>query len=174
MIAIRSEQGYPQDGQILARVDYFIDSPSEGVILLLGKDGMGEEYKAKKTPEPCYRYPSGRKLDLRYDRSGQASYPALSFGFQLNSSRWQPKIIGDRLEDTEFNDDFYSKFDLKLMGEDMRPISFPNPEIEREFKTLAVWGAYELRGLPRNHFWGEMYLDRSPAWEEFLEEHRAL
>ncbi len=64
MIAIRSEQGYPQDGQPLARVDYYIDSPSEGVILLIGKDGRGKEYRAKKSFVSGYKYPSGKQCDL--------------------------------------------------------------------------------------------------------------
>ncbi len=170
MIAIRSEQGYPRDGQILASVDYVIGSPSEGAILLIGKDRQGREYGARKTTGTSYKYPSGIELRIPRDGDKQKNYPALFFGFRLNSSRWQPKTTGGWLEAPEFNDDFFSKFDLELMDENMQSVSVPDPEIEREFKMMAFWGRYELHGLLRNHFWGEMYFHRSPAWEKFLAE----
>ncbi len=172
MMAISSKQGYPNDDQLLIRVDYRLGIQPDGIILIVGKDSQGKEYRPRTAQEGSYQYLSGGMVSVPHDLDERKNYPALFFSFQLNSSRWQPKIVDGRLEETKFDDDFYRKFDFKLLDEKAQSIVFPDTETEMEFKELAVWGAYELHGLLAAHFWGEMYVHRDSTWEKFLEEYR--
>lgn len=171
---IRSDQGYPRDDELLTRVDYYITvSPCEGGILIVGKDSRGTEYKPKTEPavRSFYVLPSGSQYSVPVGSDPEKNHLAIYFPFQLDTRRWNPKISNEALEAQDFDDKFFDKFDLTLMDESKQRISL-DTEVEGIFKKIAVWGAYELKGLVRNHFWGEMYLERTPALEKFLEAHR--
>ncbi len=171
MVTIISDKGYPEDDQVLTRVDYYIKvSPSEGGILIVGKDSQGREYKPKNEPavRSSYVLPSGAHYRVAVGSDPEKNHPAIYFPFELNARLGYPEILDVKA----FDDEFFSKFDLTLMDESMQKISL-DAEVEGIFKEIAVWGAYELAGLVRNHFWGEMYRERTPALEKFLEAYRS-
>ena len=172
---IMSKQGYPEADEVLTRVDYYITaSPCEGGILIVGKDSQGREYKpkTKHAVRSSYVLPSGTQYSVPVGSDPEKNHPAIHFPFQLDTRRWNPRTIDGALEEQDFDDKFFDNFDLTLMDESMRGISLDG-EVGRVFKEIAVWGAYELKGLVRNHFWGEMYRERTPALEKFLEAYRS-
>jgi len=174
MVKIISDQGYPKDDGVLIRVDYYnTDSLCEGGILIVGKDSQGREYKPKIEPavRSSYVLPSGTQYGVAVGSDSEKNHPAIYFPFQLDTRRWNPEIIDGVLEAQNINDEFFDKFDLTLMDESMRSISL-DAEVEGIFKEIAVLGAYELKGLVRNHFWGELYGERTPVLEKFLEAYR--
>lgn len=169
MVEIISEEGYPKNNQILARVDYFVDSPPEGGILIIGKDSKGREYRPKnKSPNKgLYELPSGKLYSVPEDENLAIFYP-----FNLNDRIGYPEI----LETKDFNDEFFSKFDLKLMDDSFRIIKLEK-DVERTFKKIACWGVWELAclteaGAVKNHFWGELHCERTDSLEKFLEKYR--
>lgn len=169
MVSIFSKAGFPKDNQLLFRVDYFIkQSPSEGGILVAGKDGAGHEYKplVEHERDGTFVLPSGR----RYSPSsvGNNDYPAIFFPFELTARIRYPEIV-----EAEQNAEFFKRFDVSLFDGAMQKIPALDAEVEAVFKEVAVWGAFELAGQLRNHFWGEMYRTRTPALEAFLENYRA-
>ncbi len=171
---IMSEQGYPKADEVLAIVNYFITvSPCEGGILIVGKDSKGREYKPKTEPavRSSYILPSGTQYGVPIGSDPEKNHPAIHFPFRLDTRRWNPRIIDGVLEEQDFDDEFFDKFILTLMDESKQGISLDG-KVGRVFKGIAVWGAYELKGLVRNHFWGEMYHERTPAFEKFLETYR--
>lgn len=170
---ILSEQGYPKDDQILARIDYFRGIASEGGIFIIGRDSNGREYKPKQGDgkRSLYKLPSDINFSVPIEVNSASNYPAIYFPFQLDSSRWQPKIIDNTLEKQSFDEEFFKKFDLTLMNESMQTIKLQG-ELESIFKQFAVYGAYELKGLVSNHFWGEMYKRRNTILEKFLDQYR--
>ncbi len=173
MVAIISKQGYPKDNEVLAIVNYFVGVPCEGGILIVGQDSQGREYNPRNEPQTggCYVLPSGTIYTVAIGSDPEKNHPAIYFSFQLDRQRWQPNIVGGVLKET-FDDAFFSKFDLVLMDDARKAIHPLDAEVERAFKEIAVWGAYELAGSPKNHFWGEMYRERTPALEQFLEAYR--
>ena len=171
---IMSEQGYPENGEVLVRLDYYLDSPSDqGGILIVGKDSRGVEYKPKKSTaaEHSYVLPSGTIYTVPVGSLPENNHPAIYFPFRLNRKRWEPEIADGVLQAPSFDDGFSGKFYLTLMDESMKEITLES-ELEKRFKKITVWGAYELTGLLRNHFGGEMYIETTPALEEFLEIYR--
>ena len=166
MVAIVSNQGYPNDNKVLARVDYFISSPSEGGILIIGKDGQGREYepKGKSAIRGSYTLPSGANYSVPIGSDLGKNYPAIFFSFELVSRLGYPDILNVK----DFDDEFFDKFDLTLMDDAMQRIFPLSAEVERVFKKIAIWGVLELAGLIGNHFWGEMYCERTTALEKFL------
>ena len=171
---IISEQGYPKADEVLARVDYYLTAfPCEGGILIVGKDINGRDYKPKTEPavRSSYVLPSGTQYGVPVGSDPEKNHPAIHFPFQLETRHWNPRIIDGTLEAQDFDDEFFDKFDLTLMDESMQRISL-DEEVGRVFQEIAVWGAYELKGLVRNHFWGEMYRERTPVLEKFLEAYR--
>ncbi len=169
MLEIISKEGYPKDNQIMARLDYFIGSNIEGGILIVGKDSQGREYRPRNKPPiiGSYTLPSGSNYSVPVGKT-----PAIFYPFELNAKLRYPEI----LETEQFDDEFFSKFDLQLMGESRERIKLEG-DVERLFKEIACWGAWELAcateaGAVRNHFWGEMYRERTGSLEKFLEQYR--
>lgn len=192
MVKIISKRGYPKADEVLVIVDYYINaSPSEGGILIVGKDSQGREYKPKTEPavRSFYVLPSGTRsyvfpsetqscvlfsgtlYSVAVGSNPEKNHPAIHFPFQLETRRWNPRIIYGTLEKQDFDDEFFDKFDLTLMNETRQRISLDG-EVGWIFKEIAVWGAYELKISGRNSFWGEMYRERTPALEKFLEDYR--
>ena len=156
------------------RTDYFVKvSPCEGGILVVGKDRYGKKYKLESAPavRSYYTLPSRTEYGVAVGSDPEKKHPAIFFPYTLNRQRWQPKFVDGVLEQQAFDDEFYSKFDFVLMDEAFQIISL-DAEVGRLFKEIAVWGAYELAELMKNHFWGEMYRGRTPALEKFLEAYR--
>jgi len=168
MVAIVSNQGYPNDNEVLARVDYFItDSPSEGGIIIIGKDSQGREYRPKheSAVRNSYTLPSGMSYSVPIGSNPEKNHSAIYFPFGLRSRIGYPEILNVK----DFDDEFFDKFDLTLMDDAMQRIFPLSAEVERVFKKIAIWGALELADLIGNHFWGEMYCERTTALEKFLE-----
>lgn len=171
MVKIISEQGYPDDDQVLVRVEYFIkESPSEGGILIVGKDGNGRVYLPKKYPEvrSSYTLPYGGTFGVPVGSDPEHNHPAIYFPFELRRH--------DNPKSTDPDDVFLSKFDLSLMDDYMNRITL-DETMDEFFKEIACWGPFELSedtkcGKVSNHFWGEMYRERISSLEEFLEEYR--
>ncbi|MBN2367540.1 hypothetical protein JXC34_00850 [Candidatus Woesearchaeota archaeon] len=62
------------------------------------------------------------------------------------------------------------------MGESLNQLPVET-QIEEWFKKIAAWGAFELAedtriGKISTHFWGELYLERTPDLETFLQTYR--
>jgi hypothetical protein len=175
MVNIISEQGYPKDNQILARVDYFIKArPCEGGILIIGKDSQRREYKPKNNPKvrDSYTLPSGLNYAVPRGRGPEENHPAIFFPFNLNCRLSSSEITAK----ADANEDFMEDLEMVIMDEYGKPISLDN-SINNFFKFLACWAVLELadvtmQGVVRNHFWGEMYVPRNPDFEKFLEEYR--
>lgn len=168
MVRIISEQGYPKDEQVIVRVDYYIKvSPCEGGILIVGKDSQGREYKPKNEPQNrgFYVLPSGTCYSVAVGSDPEKNHPAIYFPFELQR-HGEPKS-------TDPHDEFIKKFGLTLRDEAMQRIIL-DTEVEQIFKEIACWGAFELSedtrvGKVSSHFWGEMYRERTPVLEKFLE-----
>lgn len=161
---ILSEHGYPRDDELLVRVDYYIGrSPNEGGILIVGKDSQGREYESKNEQESDYYVlPSGLHYMDR-GRGKEKDYPALFFPFQLTP---RPEEF-----DPDDQDEFYRHYEFTLLDECMQKIPL-DAKLERAFKELAIWAAWELHGALATHFWGETYGEREPYLERFLERFR--
>jgi hypothetical protein len=176
MVTIISSQGYPQDTDILARVDYFKgQSVHEGGIFIIGKDSKGEEYVPKIKPDTnsFYHLPSGKIYSVPVGSDQKKQYPTIHFPFELRHNlSWQKIVKANKAG----YDTFLSKFNLTLMDENFQSIPL-DPENEDFFKYVASWGAFELAedarlGKISNYFYGERYNERTSALETFLEGYR--
>ncbi|MFH1508704.1 MAG: hypothetical protein ABIE68_00900 [bacterium] len=163
MLCIISDQGYPKDGNVMARVELYLDNPFEGGIMILGKDSQEKEFKPKHEPGGSYALPSGKQF-----RVPVGNHSVLYFPFELNCSIGTQEI--KKYE--HIDDEFFRHFDLVLMDEFMERIELNDSEIERFFKKMVIWGRLELIGVLATHFWGEVYQERTPVVEEFLNRFR--
>lgn len=175
MVAIISKEGYPKDNELFVRVDYFIKaSPSEGGILIIGRDSQGKEYKSKKeSQEKCsFSLPSRTHYSVAMGSNPKENHPAAYFPFELKCSLSSPEISAK----ADANEDFTDALDMKVMDESGKPISL-DKDISNIFKFIASWAVLEIadtvrQGGVRNHFWGEMYIPKAPDIEKFLEVYR--
>lgn len=175
MVKIISQQGYPQDGELLVHVDYFIkERPCEGGILIVGKDGQGIEYRPKSVPisRGSYRLPSGAQYSVAVGDNPEKDYPAIFFPFELTCSLSSAEVAAK----ADANEDFFDALDMKVMDESREPIVLEE-SLVKLFKFFGTWAVLDLadatvQSAIRNHFWGEMYIPRAPDIESLLEQYR--
>ena len=171
MVKIMSEQGYPKDGELLVRVDYFI---KEGGILIIGKDNQGREYKPKNEPAArnSYVLPSGVHYGVAVGSDPEKNHPAVYFPFKINCRLSFSEIVAK----ADANEVFFDALDMKVMDDSGKPISLEE-RLDKLFKFVASYAVLELadiavQGGVRNHFWGEMYIPNALDIEKFLEAYR--
>lgn len=114
MVKIMSNQGYPEDNEVLTRVDYFPKvTQSEGGILIVGKDSQGREYKPKNEPavRSSYVLRPGKSYRVPIGNDPRENHPALFFPFELRHNLSCQEIVEANKRGLE---EFLSKFDLTL------------------------------------------------------------
>ncbi len=174
MVKIISEQGYPQDHELLIRIDYFIRArPSEGGILIVGKDSQGREYKPKHetTTNGSYLLPSGTQYSVAVGNEPE-NHPALYFPFQSNCGLTSSEIVAK----ADANEDFFDVLEMRVMDDSQKPISLCDG-VDKLFKFVIGYAVLELaditvRGGVRNHFWGEINIPRTSEIEKLLGAYR--
>lgn len=174
MVKIISQQGYPQDDELLMRVDYFVRArPCEGGILIVGKDSQSREYKPKNetTLNGSYLLPSGTQYSVAVGNE-QENHPALYFPFQLNCGLTSSEIVAK----ADADEDFFDALEMRVMDDFQKQISLSDGP-DKLFKFVVGYAVLELaditvRGGVRNHFWGEIYIPRTSEIEKLLETYR--
>ena len=174
MVKIISKQGYPADHQLLIRIDYFIKPrPSEGGILIVGKDPQGREYKPKHEAiaNGSYLLPSGTQYSVALGNN-EENHSALYFPFQLNCGLTSSEIVAK----VDANEDFFDALEIRVMDDSRKPISLSDG-VDKLFKFVVGYAVLELadftvQGGVRNHFWGEIYIPKNQDIERLFETHR--
>ena len=161
-IKTKSLSRAPTSNEILARVDFFVGRHGrEGGILFAAAEMA--ETEPTVSAQDC-TLPSGTKCSVP-----SGDLPAAFVAFELRGDLGYPEILK-----AEFDAHFYSRFDITVYQGPGMPIELNSwPGVEQELKKLACWGVWELacdtaEGKTSSHFWGEMFLEKTPVLEEFL------
>ena len=170
MLAIHSNKGYPKDDQLLLRVDYFIgghqDFIGDGVFFVIGKDSKGIQYVPAKETDPSIGFKTPNDM---YFHISSGPHPVIHFPYRFGFRDL------DMLKKKKFKEEFFEEYvDLQLMDQDMNDIHEIDIKIKNVFMFLGCWAWDELRDVLANHFWGEMYTEKIPEWEVFLQKFRKI